>query len=180
MQEQVILVDREDNPVGTMEKMEAHRKGVLHRAFSVFVFTPSGDLILQRRAAHKYHSPGLWTNTCCSHPRPGEDVADAAHRRLVEEMGFDTEIAHAFSFIYKKQVGELIEHELDHVFIGEWEGSPELNPDETDAWKAISLPDLEKDVAAHPLHYTEWFRICLEQVLHHYKRGTANNPSLTI
>lgn len=169
MQEQVILVDREDNPVGTMEKMEAHQKGVLHRAFSVFIFTSSGELILQRRAAHKYHSPGLWTNTCCSHPRPGEAVEDAAHRRLVEEMGFDAPVQHSFSFIYKKQVGELIEHELDHVFIGEWDGKPSLNPEETDAWKTMKLQDLEQDVAANPRAYTEWFRICLDQVLRHYE-----------
>lgn len=173
MLEQVILVDEQDAPLGTMEKMEAHRKGLLHRAFSVFVFTPAGELILQRRAAHKYHSPGLWTNTCCSHPRDGEEVEAAAHRRLVEEMGFDTEIKHAFSFIYKQQVGELIEHELDHVFVGEWEGEPKLNPEETDAWKAMSLEALERDVAANPEHYTVWFRICLDQVLQHYKNEAA-------
>ncbi len=171
-EEQVILVDREDRERGTMGKMEAHRSGELHRAFSVFVFTPDGKLILQRRAAYKYHSPGLWTNTCCSHPRMGETALEAAHRRLGEEMGFDTPLEEIFHFIYKEQVGELIEHELDHVFIGTFAGEPVLNPAETDGWKAVSLEDLRRDVAQHPENYTVWFRICLEQVLNRFETAT--------
>lgn len=170
-EEHVILVDRSDRPRGTMEKLEAHHTGELHRAFSVFVFTPDGKLILQRRAAHKYHSPGLWTNTCCSHPRVGETTEEAAHRRLVEEMGFDTPLEEIFHFIYREQVGELIEHELDHVFIGTYAGEPVLNLDETDDWRTASLEELRADVAQNPEEYTVWFRICLEQVLQHFQQN---------
>lgn len=177
--EQVVLVDEQDNDIGTMEKMEAHRKGVLHRAFSVFVFNGEGELMLQRRAAHKYHSAGLWTNTCCSHPRLGESPEAAAHRRLYEEMGFDCPLQPAFSFIYKKQVGDLIEHELDHVFIGRYDVSPSLNPAEADAWKFISIPDLEADVKANPESYTEWFRLCLAEVLNRRGGEAAPNQPLS-
>ena len=173
-EEHVILVDERDEARGTMEKMEAHRRGELHRAFSVFVFTSEGKLILQRRAAHKYHSPGLWTNTCCSHPRAGESTLEAAHRRLQEEMGFDTELREVFHFIYREQVGELIEHELDHVFIGTFDGEPQLNPEETDGWRTASLVDLRADVVQHPENYTVWFRICHDQTLEHFQDQFAS------
>ena len=163
-EEQVILVDQEDNVLGTMEKLEAHHKGVLHRAFSVFVFNAKGELMLHQRAASKYHSPNLWTNTCCSHPRPGEALENAAHRRLQEEMGFDCPLNYGFNFIYYKEVGELIEHELDHVWLGYFEGEPQLNPDEVMAWKWMSLEAIQEDMTANPDQYTEWFKICFEEV----------------
>lgn len=164
--EKVVLVDSEDNPIGTMEKMEAHEKGLLHRAFSVFVFNSNQELMLQRRALTKYHSGGLWTNTCCSHPREGETTMDAAHRRLVEEMGFDCELSKAFHFIYKAELdNDLTEHELDHVFIGTFEGEVNLNPEEVHEYKYIAIDALLADVSANPANYTEWFKICLQEVI---------------
>lgn len=172
--EYVILVDENNREVGTMEKMEAHLSGQLHRAFSVFVFNSRGELLLQRRAAHKYHSGGLWTNTCCSHPRPGETLEKAVHRRLAEEMGFDCPTNHAFSFLYHQQVGELIEHELDHVFVGTFDGIPQINLEEVDAWKAVRMEDLLLDVQQNPDHYTVWFRLCLGLVDAQRKAGFEN------
>lgn len=166
MQEQVILVDTDDNPIGLMEKMEAHEKGLLHRAFSVFVFNSKNELMLHRRALTKYHSGGLWTNTCCSHPRDGETSLQAAHRRLEEEMGFDCNLEKAFHFIYKAKLdNELTEHELDHVFIGDFDGTPNFNPEEVHEYKHISIPDLLKDIETDPDKYTEWFKICLNEVI---------------
>lgn len=162
--EQVILVDAQDNEIGLMDKQEAHERGSLHRAFSVFLYNGAGELILQRRALDKYHSGGLWTNTCCSHPRPGEGNLEAARRRLMEEMGIDAELRHAFSFLYQQAVGDLIEHELDHVFIGTFDGEPRINADEVAEWKAVPVPALLADVAAHPEAYTVWFRLCLQRV----------------
>lgn len=170
-EEQVILVDQENQPRGLMGKMEAHRKGELHRAFSVFVFNSVGELLLQRRATHKYHSGGLWTNTCCSHPRDGESPEEAAHRRLVEEMGFDCELEYGFSFLYRQQVGELIEHELDHVFVGVYDGEPQVNPDEVDSWKAMSMEEVKTDLGAHPDAYTVWFRLCFDLVANYRQSG---------
>ena len=146
--ESVILVDEKDRAIGTMEKMEAHQKGVMHRAFSIFVFNDEGELMLQQRALTKYHSPGQWTNTCCSHPREGEITSEAAHRRLVEEMGFDTALEEKFSFTYySDEVGEgLIEHEFDHVFFGNYQQEPQLNPEEVNAWKFMSMKDIQKDM----------------------------------
>lgn len=163
--EEVILVDRQDRVLGSMEKMEAHRLGVLHRAFSVFVFNEHGETLLQRRAEGKYHSPGLWTNTCCSHPRMGESPVEAALRRMPEEMGFSVPLTKAFDFVYKSDVGQgLIEHEFDHVLIGRFEGEPSLNPDEADAWKWMAPDDIALDMEAHPEKYTVWFRIALPEV----------------
>jgi isopentenyl-diphosphate delta-isomerase len=162
--EYVILVDAQDQEIGQMEKQEAHIKGLLHRAFSVFVFNSAGELILQRRALDKYHSGGLWSNTCCSHPRSGESVFAAAHRRLQEEMGFDCELEHAFSFIYEQQVGTLMEHELDHVFVGRFDGVPQLNPDEVAEWRVVSMEKLQEDLHGSPEEYTVWIRICLDRV----------------
>ena len=160
--EEVVLVDRSDAPIGTMEKLEAHKQGLLHRAFSVFVFNSNRELMLQRRALHKYHSGGLWTNTCCSHPRPGELVEAAAHRRLEEEMGFDCTIDFAFHFIYEAHLDQnLVEHELDHVFTGTYDGPVHPNPDEVAEVRFISMEQLHQELQTHPEQYTEWFKIAV-------------------
>ena len=169
--EKVILVDKNDSEVGLMEKMEAHEKAVLHRAFSVFIFNSEGNLMLQQRALHKYHSPGLWTNTVCSHPRSGDKTADAAHRRIVEEMGFDSDFEEAFSFLYKADVGQnLTEHEFDHVFIGKSDKQPNINPDEVASWKYVDLDWLVKDIEERPDDYTVWFKIALAEVISHFNK----------
>ncbi len=168
----VVLVDRDDNVLGTMKKMEAHETGILHRAFSIFVFNSKGELLLHQRALSKYHSPGLWTNTCCSHPRLDEDVMENAHQRLVEEMGFDCEFTEAFSFLYRADVGQgLTEHEYDHVFIGKYDGEPEINPDEVEDYKYMSMEDLRDDIENHPANYTEWFKIAFEKVEKYLKKN---------
>jgi isopentenyl-diphosphate delta-isomerase len=169
-EEKVILVDSEDNPIGTMPKMEAHEKAVLHRAFSVFILNDKGELMLQQRAFHKYHSPGLWTNTCCSHQREGELNLEAGTRRLTEEMGFSVPLEDLFSFIYKASFDNgLTEHELDHVLLGYFDGLPKINTDEVASWKWISLNFLEEDIAKHPEHYTAWFKIIFERFYNHIK-----------
>jgi isopentenyl-diphosphate Delta-isomerase len=165
MNEFVVLVDENDIDQGLMEKMEAHVKGVLHRAFSVFIFNNNSEMLLQQRAFSKYHSPGLWTNTCCSHPRNKEKAIDAAHRRLIEEMGFDCEIIPAFTFKYKAPVGQgLIEHEFDHVFTGTYNSIPSPNPDEVAAWKWVAMTELEEDMLLNPEKYTVWFRIAFPEL----------------
>lgn len=162
----LILVDENDSPIGTMEKLVAHQKGLLHRAISVFAFNEKGELLLQRRAPHKYHSAGLWTNTCCSHPSPGEDTLAAAHRRLREEMGFDCELSPAGHLLYRVAFDNgLTEHEFDHLFIGRFDGEPVLNPDETDAFRWMDADTLRADIAAHPAQYTYWFKLALEEAL---------------
>ncbi len=164
--EKVILVNESDEPIGLMEKMEAHEKAVLHRAFSVFVFDDAGRMLLQRRAHSKYHSPGLWTNTCCSHQREGESSEVAAHRRLEEEMGFDCDLQEVFTFIYKAEFDNgLTEHELDHVLIGKWTGEPDFNKEEVSEWKYIALDELSADIKANADHYTVWFKIAYPKVL---------------
>ncbi|NQU34404.1 MAG: isopentenyl-diphosphate Delta-isomerase [Bacteroidetes bacterium] len=169
--EYVILVNEEDKPMGTMGKMEAHRKAVLHRAFSVFIFNTNGELLLQQRASHKYHSPLLWTNTVCSHPRQGEKTIEAAHRRIVEEMGMDCEFSEAFSFLYNADVGQgLTEHEFDHVFIGTSDVIPIINPDEVAAWKYVELRWLEEDIVNNPDKYTVWFKIAFSEVIDHFTK----------
>ena len=161
--EQVILVDQQDHEVGTGEKLAVHRAGRLHRAFSVFVTDPGGRLLLQRRAPAKYHSAGLWSNTCCGHPRPGETTPAAAHRRLREEMGFDCPLTPGFSFLYKADLGNgLTEHELDHVFTGSFDGTPRPDPAEVTEWRAVLVADLEADLAANPAVYSAWFQPALE------------------
>lgn len=161
----VVLVDDEDRPVGTAGKLEAHRQGLLHRAFSVFILDGEGRMLLQRRAADKYHSGGLWSNACCSHPRPGEPVAVAARRRLKEEMGFTCTLVPAGSFLYRADVGDgLIEHELDHLFIGHWEGSPTPAPDEVMDWWWVPPAELRAEVAGAPERFTVWFRAALEEL----------------
>ena len=164
--ENVILVDPEDRELGTMEKMEAHRQGVLHRAFSVFVFNSRGELLIHRRALEKYHSGGLWTNTCCSHPRQGETVVEAAQRRLVEEMGMRCQLEPKFSFIYRADLDHgMIEHELDHVLIGYSDVPAEPNPEEVCEVKYIGVKALEADIAENPDNYTAWFKICFPEVV---------------
>ena len=166
--EYVILVDQDDRQIGQMEKQAAHLDPHLHRAFSVFVFNSRGELLLQQRAFSKYHSPGLWTNTCCSHPRDGETVMEAANRRLKEEMGMRCELREVYSFIYKAPVGQgLTEHEFDHVLIGHTDEPPCINTEEVAAWKYTSLDDLENDIRLHPEQYTEWFKITFDEMRHH-------------
>ena len=160
VKENVVLVDTNDNPLGLMEKIEAHRKGLLHRAFSVFIIDDASRLLLQKRSQTKYHSPGLWTNTCCSHPRYGEIVIDAANRRLLEEMGLSANLKHMFSFIYRADFDNgLSEHEFDHVFVGTSNSDPIINPDEVCDWKWTDLEKIKKDIIENSQHYTEWFKI---------------------
>lgn len=171
MEEYVILVDQNDNKVGLMEKMEAHEKGLLHRAFSVFVVNSAGELMMHQRAFEKYHSGGLWTNTCCSHPRDGETTEEAVHRRLQEEMGFDCEVRKMFDFIYKAELDlGMTEHELDHLFIGYYDGLPQINKNEVAAWKWMSIDDVKSDIEAAPQNYTEWFKIVFERFVEASKR----------
>lgn len=166
----VILVDFQDNPIGVMEKMMAHQTGKLHRAFSVFVFNDREELLLHRRALTKYHSPGLWTNTCCSHPMPGEDVAIAAHRRLQEEMGMVCTLVKSFDFVYHAELdNDLIEHEFDHVFFGRTNDIPVINPDEVCEWKWMKLYDIYIDSQLNSEKYTEWFKIALPEVMKQFK-----------
>lgn len=166
----MVLVDKNDEELGIMEKLEAHEKGLLHRAFSVFLFNEKGEMLLQRRAQEKYHSGGLWTNTCCSHPKPGETPLEGANRRLVEEMGISAELHHQFSFSYKSDYDNgLSEHEFDHVFFGDFSDAPKLNPDEAMDWKYISISELEDQVSRHPEKFTTWFTICLPRVLEQIK-----------
>ena len=161
--EQVILVGTEDNEIGLMEKQQAHVEGRLHRAVSVFIFNTKGEMLLQQRASGKYHSANLWTNTCCSHPRPGESVGDAAMRRLQEEMGIQCELREAFSFVYRAKLdNDLTEHEFDHVFIGISNSVPLPDPSEVGAWQYVFPAQIEKDINRNPEQYTEWFKICFQ------------------
>ena len=167
-EEQVILVTPEDTVIGTMPKMEAHEKAVLHRAFSVFILNDKGETMLQQRASHKYHSPLLWTNTCCSHQRMGESNLEAGKRRLEEEMGFVTELNELFSFIYKAPFDNgLTEHELDHVLLGYYNGEPEINPEEVASWKWMGLDQIKEDMTEHPENYTAWFKIIFNRFYDH-------------
>ncbi len=167
-EEQVILVNENDEQIGLMPKMEAHEKAVLHRAFSVFIFNSKNELMLQQRAAHKYHSPLLWTNTCCSHQRDGETNIEAGTRRLQEEMGFTTSLKETTSFIYKAPFDNgLTEHELDHIMVGYYEQAPVINPDEVEVWKWMPLEDIRADIAAQPELYTAWFKIIFEKFYEH-------------
>lgn len=166
--EQVILVDEKDNELGTMEKIEAHRKSMLHRAISVFIINKKGKWLLQRRAINKYHSGGLWANTCCTHPQPGETSIEAANRRLEEEMGMNAELKEIFQFEYKDVLdNELTEHELDHVFVGITEEKPNLNTTEVAEWKYISYKEIITNINKHPEKFTVWFRRIVEKVNKH-------------
>lgn len=161
---EVVLVDEADRQVGVCGKRQAHTAGVLHRAFSIFIFNAAGQLLLQRRALSKYHSGGLWSNTCCSHPAPGADVSIEAVRRLLSEMGFSCPLEHAFAFVYRADVeGGLIEHEFDHVFVGCFERDPDPDPQEVQAWAWKDLPTLRRETREHPERFTTWFRSCFER-----------------
>lgn len=172
VEEQVILVNEKDEQIGTMPKLEAHVKGVLHRAFSVFVLNDQGELLLQQRAASKYHSPLLWTNTCCSHQRVGESNIDAGKRRLFEEMGFVTELKDVISFIYKAPFSNgLTEHEFDHVLVGYYNDDPNVNKDEVQSFKWMSLEAVKNDMDIRPQIYTEWFKIIFDKFYSHLKEA---------
>ncbi|WP_452218909.1 isopentenyl-diphosphate Delta-isomerase [Lacinutrix undariae] len=167
-EEQVILVNEKDEQIGLMAKMEAHEKALLHRAFSVFVFNDKNELMLQQRAAHKYHSPLLWTNTCCSHQREGESNIEAGKRRLMEEMGFVTDLKETISFIYKAPFDNgLTEHEFDHIMLGHFNENPNINPDEVEAWKWMDLEAVKTDIETQPELYTAWFKIIFEKFYQH-------------
>lgn len=166
--EHVILVNESDQQIGIMEKMAAHIVPRLHRAFSIFIFNSQGKLLLQQRALTKYHSPGLWTNTCCSHPRNGETMEQATTRRLQEEMGMTCDMHEVFTFIYKAPVGlGLTEHEFDHVWFGQSDDTPLINTEEVASWKYMSLDDIAEDMRQHPESYTEWFKISFSEVTKH-------------
>ncbi|MBS1526927.1 MAG: isopentenyl-diphosphate Delta-isomerase [Bacteroidetes bacterium] len=167
--ENVILVDKEDTMMGTMEKMAAHRSAKLHRAISVFVFNAKGEFLLQQRARNKYHSGGKWSNTCCSHPRPGEQNIDAAKRRLREEMALECELKHAFSFVYRAELGNgLFEHEYDHVYIGTTDTLPIPNTDEVADFAYVSADQIERELFQKPDAYTAWFKMCFGRVMEHF------------
>lgn len=169
-EEFVILVNEQDEQIGLMPKLEAHQKAVLHRAFSVFIFNDKNELLLQQRALDKYHSPGLWTNTCCSHQRNGETSIEAGTRRLMEEMGFTTELNETTSFIYKAPFDNgLTEHELDHILVGLYNEEPNINKEEVHAWKWMRLEDVKQDIIDNPDIYTAWFKIIFDKFYQHLK-----------
>ena len=165
MTEQVILVDETDNQVGVGEKLETHQQGKLHRAFSIIIFNSKGEMMLQQRAKSKYHCGGLWTNTCCGHPRPSEDLLDAMKRRLQEEMGFTCDLTKMFEYRYTVKFDNgLTENEFLHVYRGTFDGNPVVNPEEADDWNWISLQNVREDVKNHPDRYTHWFKLSLERI----------------
>lgn len=171
MEEYVVLVDDNDNKIGLMPKLMAHEKALLHRAFSVFIFNDKNELMLQRRALSKYHSPGLWTNTCCSHQRDHESNIEAGKRRLEEEMGFITELKEVTSFIYKAPFDNgLTEHEYDHVMVGHHNEVPTINPDEVDSWKWMDLEEVKVDINLNPSEYTAWFKIIFDKFYDHLQQ----------
>ena len=167
-EEKVILVNENDEQIGLMPKMEAHEKAILHRAFSVFIFNDENELMLQQRALSKYHSPGLWTNTCCSHQRDGETNIEAGKRRLQEEMGFVTNLQETISFIYKAPFDNgLTEHELDHIMVGQYNEEPNINQDEVESWKWMNINAVKDDMSLHPEIYTAWFKIIFDKFYQH-------------
>jgi isopentenyl-diphosphate delta-isomerase len=171
--EQVILVDKEDCEIGVMEKMEAHKQSILHRAFSIFLFNPQGKILLQQRALTKYHSAGLWTNTCCSHPRPGETLENAVARRLMEEMGITTKVSKAFDFIYQAELPDnLNEYEFDHVFIGNYDDEVRPNHLEVANFVYQSIEEVEANLQSHPEKYTVWFKIAFPKVVAWYQSNS--------
>lgn len=167
-EEQVVLVNEKDEKIGLMPKQEAHVKGVLHRAFSVFIFNSKNELMLQQRAFEKYHTPGLWANTCCSHQRDGESSIEAGKRRLMEEMGFTTDLKETTTFIYKAPFDNgLTEHELDHILVGSYEADPKINPEEVASWKWMDLEEVRDDIKNNPDIYTPWFKIIFDKFYQH-------------
>ncbi|MBL7867925.1 MAG: isopentenyl-diphosphate Delta-isomerase [Flavobacterium lindanitolerans] len=166
-EEKVILVNERDEQIGLMPKLEAHEKAELHRAFSIFILNSKNEVMLQQRASQKYHSPLLWTNTCCSHQREGESNIQAGNRRLMEEMGFSTELKELFHFIYKAPFDNgLTEHELDHVMVGYFDGEPVINPEEVENWKWMDIDAIKEDMQLHPEKYTVWFKIIFDEFYH--------------
>ena len=162
MKEYIVTVDEEDRVTGSIEKLEAHIKGILHRAFSIVILNDKKEILLQKRDSRKYHSPGLWSNTCCSHQRVGETLGEATKRRLVEEMGFTCELTELFHFIYQTKFdNDLTEHELDHVFVGHYNGEIQVNPIEVEEYKWITYDDLMKDMKENPENYTYWFHVLM-------------------
>lgn len=167
IEEKVILVNERDEQIGLMPKLEAHEKAELHRAFSIFILNSKNEVMLQQRASQKYHSPLLWTNTCCSHQREGESNIQAGNRRLMEEMGFSTELKELFHFIYKAPFDNgLTEHELDHVMVGYFDGEPVINPEEVENWKWMDIDAIKEDMQVHPEKYTVWFKIIFDEFYH--------------
>ncbi len=176
MIENVILVDENDQEVGVMEKMQAHKEAVLHRAFSVFLWNENNELLLQKRQVDKYHCGGLWTNTCCSHPKVDETLAQAVERRLREEMDIACDTNWMYSFVYKADLGNgLFEHEFDHVYFGEYSGDPSPDANEVEDWKYMGIDALKQDILENPDHYTPWFKIILKEVLAKGILNTALN-----
>ena len=176
IEEKVILVNENDEQLGLMTKLEAHKKALLHRAFSVFIFNDKNELMLQQRATNKYHSPSLWTNTCCSHQRDGESNIEAGKRRLKEEMGFATDLHESISFIYKVSFDNgLTEHEYDHLLLGKFNGQPIINETEVASWKWMLLDDIKVDIALHPDSYTEWFKIIFDKFYEHINISHESN-----
>lgn len=174
--ELILLVDEEDRELGYEEKLKVHEKALLHRAFSIFIFNSKEEMLLQKREKGKYHSPGLWTNSCCSHQRKGETLEDAIHRRLQEEMGFDTELKERFTFIYRAEFDNtLTEYELDHVFTGVYEGSIKPNPSEVEDYRWISLEKLKKELKEQPETYTYWFKASIDKLFDLYNNGELLN-----
>ena len=162
----LILVDDHDHEIGVLDKYTVHKEGLLHRAFSVFIFNSKAELLLQQRADNKYHSPGLWTNTCCSHPKPGEQTIDACNRRLMEEMGMHCKLEFSFSFLYKSSFENgLTEHEFDHVYVGQTDDLPIINTEEVKEWKYLSIETLKGEISIHPDRYTVWLKICFPKLL---------------
>jgi isopentenyl-diphosphate delta-isomerase len=177
LKDSVALVNENDVMCGTMDKLAAHRSGKLHRALSVFIFNTNGELLLQQRAFGKYHSGGLWSNTCCSHPLPGEKTANAASRRLQEEMGMNCELTYAFHFTYRADMGNgFIEHEYDHVFMGISDELPILNREEAADFKYMAIADLGKELNDHPENYSQWLNICYTQIMEHHIKLFEHDP----
>ena len=172
--EQVILVNEQDEEIGNIEKMEAHQQGILHRAFSIFIFNERGEMLLQQRAMNKYHSGGLWTNACCSHPRPGEDVVQAANRRLKEELGFSTSLHKIFDFLYNASFDNgLTEHEFDHVFVGSFDGKIQPNPTEVHDYCFKTLEEIAANIESNSNKYTAWFCIAFPKVFRWWQNEKA-------
>jgi isopentenyl-diphosphate Delta-isomerase len=166
VEDEVILVDENDLEIGTAPKLRAHRDGALHRAFSVFLFNSRGEVLLQRRADDKYHSGGLWSNTCCSHPRPGEDTDLAARRRLDEEMGLAVPLVGVFSFTYHSALADgLYEHEYDHVYVGRTDSEPRPDPREVAGWRWASVEEVTREMESSPERFTVWFREPFDEIV---------------
>lgn len=169
--ELILLVDSKDNECGYGEKLQIHKDGLLHRAFSIFIFNETGEMLIQKRYSGKYHSPGLWSNTCCSHQRKGETLEQAAHSRLMYEMGFDTELHEMFSFIYRVEFDNgLIEKELDHVFFGHYNGPVSPEPSEVEDYRWVSMNELKYEMELHPESFTYWFKECIDKVSEHLSK----------